>query len=442
MVTEFVRDHPFICFILPRNIFIMQSPSDTNSETPSPTRNAAFNLLDGGLYGFGVGVTSFVTVLPLFVSQLTDSAILIGLIPALRGMGWQLPQLLTANRVARLSRYQPMMLRMIAHERLPYVGLVLIAWFLPSMSHGLALTLTYAMLIWNALGGGLAATPWQSLIAKIIPGNRLGFFFGTQAAVANLCLSLGALVSGFLLERLASPSNYTVCFLITLVFMLVSWLAVAQVREPPHTPTQKPVAQRDFGRQLIAILKHDTNFGWFLVARVLSQMATMAFSFYIVYATKHFSMSAGVAGQMTAVFAATQIVANVVMGWLGDRLGHRSVMAMGALTATASALLAWLANELAWFYLVFMLAGIATVAIWTLALALSLDFGTLEERPAYIGLSNTLIAPATILAPLIGGWLADVWGYPFTFIASSLGGVATAVVMMTLLKDPKRLSHA
>jgi MFS family permease len=419
----------------------MPSPSDITKEIPSLTRNAFFNLLDAGFFGFGIGVTSFVTVLPLFVSQLTDSAILIGLIPALRGMGWQLPQLLTAQRVTRLSRYKPLMLQMIAHERLPYVGLALIAWFLPQLSRELALTLTYAMLIWNALGGGLAATPWQSLIAKIIPGSRLGLFFGAQAAVANLCLSIGALASGFLLEQLTTPINYTICFFITLIFMLVSWLSVAQVRELPHTPTQQPMAQHEFGWQLVAILKRDKNFGWFLVARMLSQMATMAFGFYIVYATQHFAMSAGVAGQMTAVFAATQIVANVVMGWLGDKLGHRSVMAMGALAATASALLAWLANEIVWFYLVFVLAGIATVAIWTLALALSLDFGALAERPAYIGLSNTLIAPSTILAPLMGGWLADTAGYPVTFVASALGGLATAVVMVMLLKDPKRAAH-
>ena len=36
-----------------------------------------------------------------------------------------------------------------------------------------------------------------------------------------------------------------------------------------------------------------------------------------------------------------------------------------------------------------------------------LEFGEEEDRPAYIGLANTLIAPFTFLAPVLGGWLAD-----------------------------------
>ena len=37
-------------------------------------------------------------------------------------------------------------------------------------------------------------------------------------------------------------------------------------------------------------------------------------------------------------------------------------------------------------------------------------FGSEAERPVYIGLSNTLIAPATILAPVLGGLIADLAG--------------------------------
>jgi len=50
------------------------------------------------------------------------------------------------------------------------------------------------------------------------------------------------------------------------------------------------------------------------------------------------------------------------------------------------------------FYAVFFLEAIATVAIWTIPNALSVSFAkNVEERPLYIGLSNTLCAPVTIL---------------------------------------------
>jgi ribose/xylose/arabinose/galactoside ABC-type transport system permease subunit len=96
--------------------------------------NLVVNVLDAGLFGFGLGFASFVTILPLFVSTLTDSAILIGLVPAIHQVGWQLPQLFIARRVARLTRYKPMVIRMTLHERLPFLGLAAVAWFLRTRS--------------------------------------------------------------------------------------------------------------------------------------------------------------------------------------------------------------------------------------------------------------------------------------------------------------------
>ncbi len=74
-------------------------------------RNFVVNLLDGAFFGLALGFTSFVTILPLFVSTLTSSATIIGLVPAFHNVGWQLPQLLTANKVARQKRIKPMVLR-------------------------------------------------------------------------------------------------------------------------------------------------------------------------------------------------------------------------------------------------------------------------------------------------------------------------------------------
>ena len=72
------------------------------------------------------------------------------------------------------------------------------------------------------------------------------------------------------------------------------------------------------------ILKRDTNFNWFLIARTLSQFATMGFAFYIVYALRHFQMDEITAGFLTATLTISQTVANAGMGWLGDKIGHRS----------------------------------------------------------------------------------------------------------------------
>ena len=82
---------------------------------------------------------------------------------------------------------------------------------------------------------------------------------------------------------------------------------------------------------------------------------------------------------------------------------------------------------------------IANVAIWIVAMAMTMEFGDEGERPAYIGLSNTLVAPASMIAPIFGGWLADQASYPTTFGISACFGLAAVVVLFLRLKDPGKM---
>jgi MFS family permease len=115
------------------------------------------------------------------------------------------------------------------------------------------------------------------------------------------------------------------------------------------------------------------------------------------------------------------------------------LLEVGAFAAIASALLAAWASSAGWFYLIFILAGIATVAAWTITITMTIDFAPdPSKRPVYVGLSNTLVAPAAILAPLFGGWLADTAGYSTAFVASAVGGLVAWIVLRALVRDPKK----
>jgi MFS family permease len=402
--------------------------------------NALVNVLDGAFFGLAMGFASFVTVLPLYVRTLTNSAILIGLIPAIHSVGWHLPQLFTARQVARQKQYKPMVLFWTIQERLPFLVLALVAWSMPRRGIQSTLWITYILLIWQGLGSGLTATPWQSMIAKIIPGDRRGTFLGTQTAAADLLASLGAVGAGYILKQMDSPLDFTLCFLITSAAMVVSWLFLAQTHEPDTIPDELPAAMSDYWSYLGEILRRDHRFRWFLIARVTSQVAIMGSAFYSVFAVSQLGASELSVGYMTAVLLAIQIFSNPVMGWLGDRWSQRGVMEIGLLAAILSCLLAWKAPNPNWFYLVFALFGIANTAVWTIGIAMIMRFGSDTDRPAYIGLANTLVAPATFLAPFLGGWLADLTGYPAAFIASAAGGLAAFSIFHWLVRDPSALS--
>jgi MFS family permease len=71
-------------------------------------------------------------------------------------------------------------------------------------------------------------------------------------------------------------------------------------------------------------------------------------------------------------------------------------------------------------------------------MAFTLSFGTEDERPTYVGLANTLIAPSAILAPLLGGWLADYGGgYQSTFLTAASAGLITLILLHFLVKESR-----
>ncbi|MCK6538858.1 MAG: MFS transporter [Anaerolineales bacterium] len=401
--------------------------------------NVIVNLADGGFFGLALGFASFGTILPLFVASMTDSATLIGLVPAIHAAGWLLPQLFTANYIARLRRYKRTVLLMTIHERIPFLGFAIVALLLPRIGPQAGLLITFLLLTWQGLGGGFTANAWTSMISKIMPPEYRGTFFGTQAAVANLFISVAAVGAGYLLDWYNAPLNFMYCFLIATLFFTISWFALALTREP--TDYDKVIEEKPspFWQGAARILKGNSNFRWFLAARFLSQFATMGFSFYIIYALRRFNADAVVLGYLTATLTITQTAANVGMGWLGDRFGHRAMLILGAAAAMLSSLLAWFAQSLAWFFPVFVLAALANVSIWTNGMTMSTTFSNETERPFYIGLAQTLTAPATMLAPLLGGWIADTLGFTSTFGLSALLSAAMVAILFFLVKDPRNI---
>jgi MFS family permease len=403
--------------------------------------NFLVNMLDGAFFGWGVGFSSYTTIIPLFVSTLTSSATLIGLIPAIHNMGWQLPQLLLAKRISRMERVKPFVVRATIHERAPLLGLGVVSLLVPIVGVEVALILTFLLLIWQGLGAGFTANAWQIMISKVIPGNILATFFGAQSAGANLLASLGAYIAGLLLVALKPPFDFASCFFITSGLYLFSWLFLNATREKPSLIRSEAITPQPLWHDIKRILKQDKSFTNFLISRFFSQFGMMATAFYAVYAVKELNVSSLQVGVMTSVLLITQVVMNPLLGSLSDVWSRKWVLVLGSISAAASACIALVVKEADLFYLVFILTGIAATAFWTIGITISLEFGDESQRPTYVGMANTLISPATMLAPLLGGLLADSFGYSVTFITSAGLALVSSLILVVLVKDPGRHPH-
>ncbi|MCY4146460.1 MAG: MFS transporter [Chloroflexi bacterium] len=401
--------------------------------------NAAVNIADGSLFGFGImGLASYVTIVPLFLSYLTESTALIGFVATLFYMGWQLPQLFVSNYVAGLRRYKPMTLVMTLLERVPYFGLALVAFAIPSIGTDAALALTLLLLGIQSLGGGFTGTAWQSLVSKIMPPHRLGTFFGIQSACVNLFGAVGALLAGIILERIAFPQSFSLLYFITGISLLISFAFLSLTYEPASESGDvgERANWREFSGRLRVILRENDNFRWFLIARALTSLSLTAVSFYTIYGIRRFDLSPELAGALTSAMLVANMLTSAVIGWIGDRWGHRRVLIGGNLLTVVAIAIVLLAPEVGWLTVVFALTGAVNATQFSTMMTITVQFSSVAERPVYIGMANTLIAPVTILAPIIGGWLVDAVNFELAFAIFACAGLLSLLVFVVPMREP------
>ncbi|MEZ4639376.1 MAG: MFS transporter [Caldilineaceae bacterium] len=400
--------------------------------------NFTVNVLDIMFITLGFSMISRDTVIPVLMSTLTDSKIAIGLIPALWAMGYYLPQLLMANFTEGLRYKKPFVVLVSGiGERLPYLAMALAVWLWAADRPTWAVVVILGGLLTASAAAGIATPAWYDMIAKVIPVHRRGIWSGTGRSLGAGLGIIGAYFVGRILVAFPYPNNYAILFLIASFWIILSWVALTLNREPPSEHVKPKMTTRQYLRKLPSVLRRNPNYSRYLISRSTIQLGAMAAGFYMVYGVERFAIDGATIGALTSVIIGTQAVMNLVWGSLGDRLGHKTVLMTGAFVLATASLLAWQAQSVLWIGVVLFLLGSFLAADAVSALNIILEFCAPEDRPTYIGLTNTLLAPVVTVAPILGGWLAEVSGYPVLFgvaiAASALGGL----LMMFWVKEPR-----
>lgn len=401
-------------------------------------RNFTVNLLDFACYSCAMSFASMVTILPLYLSHLTSSSLLIGLLPALGNMLWFLPQLFTANYVERLERKQPFILLISLNERWPYLALGLSILLWPHASPTFSIALFFLMMGIAGLGGGLGGTAWQDYIAKIIPLRRRGLFFGLSNSLGGVLGAGGAAFSAYLLDRFPFPTSFAYCFLMAFIATMLSWCFLAMAKEPPRLSTKPCLSQKEYLRRLPDVLRRDRNFSAYLLSRIVMALGGMASGFFTVYAVQRFQVPDQTAGWFTTVLLASQALSNPLLGHLGDKRGHKLVMEVASCLGVVGLILLLTTSHIGWLFPLFALYGCSGAGFMLAGLSIILEFSRPEDRPTYIGLANTCVAPFWALSSLAGGWIVSTLGYRALFLTALGFSLIGWLLLHWLVQEPRK----
>lgn len=411
--------------------------------------NFTFFGADIAFFTLGLSISSVYTVLPLFVHHLTLNNAIVGLIPAVRSLGIYGPQLLVAQQIERRDRALPYILLWTILERVPFLVLGVATILLAGGSPGILLALFLSMIFLATLGSGICYPGWLDLIARAIPQEWMGRFFGFWSGVGGFMGIGGAAIAAAVLARVEWPLNFALCFLMTFGAYVISYVLLALGREPRRTHVQRVEAHepRDFSRlaaqarEIANVLRADRGLVRLIVSNALAGIATMGSALFAVAALRQGGLSDAQVGIENTVLFIAMTAGNLLWGMIGDRFGHRAVLVWGAACIATAAAWATLAHGFIAYTVVFLCLGLNLAATSLAGLTFIAEFGPSARRPTYIALASVAYAPFVIGAPILGGLMANAWGFTPVFLLAAGAGIAASLAYGLIVPDPRRTAR-
>ncbi|MGE5264878.1 MAG: MFS transporter [Acidobacteriota bacterium] len=380
-------------------------------------RNYICGLLNGAFFGFVDSVASPYLVLSLFVNTLGGSNFLVGLLPAINNGGWFLPQFLISHRLQQLPRKKSVYDTAGIVRIFCWLVLVLSTFFIGNSNATLLLLLFFIPYTLYSLAAGFAGAPFMDIVAKTIPVNRRGTFFGRRDLTGAVMAIGGSYIVSYFLNpqtALAFPINFAYLFLIAGIAVTIGLGAFSFVVEPVEATPVQELTFRDQLHAARAMFLRNQLYRRFLLTRVAIAAADIATPFYAIYATRILGIPLEVIGVYIAATTGASLLTNPLLSRLSDQRGHRIVLlgaATGMVTMPALAMLFGLlpaGSALGLpFGLVFVVLGITRTAGNIAYPSYLLEIAPAGERPLYIGFTNTILGVATFL-PILGGILLDL----------------------------------
>ncbi len=398
----------------------------------------------GDYTGFALALTfaNSTTVLPDFVSQLTDSKVLIGLLTTATSGAWLLPQLVFANLLTNKRRKKPYVLLGALIGR-PFYLLYAVALALGLYRHPLlAFYLFAGVQIIFFTSDALAAVAWFDVLGKAMSEEQRGRLVGSAQFVSGV-LAIGA---GFLIAALLSdngpgfPNNYAAILALSGVCLMFSLLSLGFVVEPDEPVQEQRPVWREYLPQLLNTLRQDRAFARLIAVQLLAGFDGLALGFYILFATQELGLPRETVGAFTSIQILSKIIASVGLGALAERTGSHRVIQVSTAFSLAAPLvgLALLltgaqpgAMTTAICSLIFVVISVVISARMLGYYNYALSLAPAGQRPTYIGLFNT-ISGLLIVLPTLGGWLLRVSSYGILFAITAIVLVIAHALSLSL----------
>jgi MFS family permease len=386
--------------------------------------------------GFGLMVGSGESYLAAFALALGLSAHIAGLVAAVPLLAGAVLQLVSPLGVRWLRSYRRWVVVCAAAQSLSFAPLVLAALLGHVPGWGL---IAIASLYWAA---GMATGPaWNTWVGELVPRFIRARYFASRARYCQASILIGLVGIGALLhatsERGVPLLGFALAFGLAAVSRAISATNLSRQSEPRGLADS--LQQLDVETLSGALRGGPGRLLAYMLA--VQTMVHIAGPYFTPYMLRELALSYLSYTILIAVSFVGKIVAAPFLGELAQRLGTRRLLWIGGSAVVPLAAL-WCVADSFWYLLILqVVAGAAWAAYELATFLLFFDAIPAASRTRLLTLFNlanalALVAGACIGALLLSGLGADRYAYFTVFLVSSVGRIATLILLRRVSDAP------
>ncbi len=257
----------------------------------------------------------------------------------------------------------------------------------------------------------------NALVATSMPRERIGFALGLMQMSVYLGATVGPVVGGILADNLGFRSAFFAAGGFLLVSTVITVFMVHEdFRRPVPAATRiGPVAKDG---SLMALPLFPLLVGVIFLIQLDNMVVSPVLSLFVVELSGGDS-PATAAGTVMAATGLASAAASIVVGRIGDRLGHARILPLCLLGAALSCVPQAFVHQVQELLALRMLLGLFLGGLMPSANALVATVVPQERRGAAFGITSSAMALAGAAGPLLGAGVATSWGMRSVFLATA-----------------------
>jgi predicted MFS family arabinose efflux permease len=404
---------------------------------PDPTVSWNIRQLYWDVFWFGILAGSTLTFQAVYAARLGATGLQIGLLsagPAIISLFFTLPSgmWIEGKSLIRLS------FRSAIWQRLGYVLLIALPWLFDS-PEGQIWALIWVTLV-MAVAGTVLSIAFNSLFAEVLPPERRAHAVGRRNVLLALSITIASLISGQILNRVSSPANYQVVFLIGAIGAMLSSFHIGRIRKSETViqlgdlvVEQAGVPPQQTRRRALVRLDLLTGpFGIFM----LSYLVFYTFQYFpiplfpLAYVDL-LSLTDGMIGIGNGLFYGTMILASFRLTYYSNRYGHRKVLIASAVMFPVFPLFLAMGNGPVMYYLACLTGGVVYALLTGAMLNRLMDQVPPDDRPAHMAIHNLALNVGILAGSMLGPVTADLIGLrPAVWLSAGLRLLAAVFFLL------------